>query len=429
MDDRSAIAWLGRRAGFGLGPGELDAGTALGVGAVIDRLVDPDAHGVPAAPDPWASVDLDAYDRGDGQNGDRAGLVRRASVQAWVDAMFVTPRPLEEWMRWFWHGHFVSALGVVKDPRLMVAQLRTIGAAGLGDFRSLLRAVTTDPAMLVYLDGDDSRLGAVNENYGREVLELFALGIGRFDESDVRAGAVALTGWRVDRRAGEASFVPRLHDDTPQRYLGRTGVHDVDSVVDAIVAHDACAPFVTAKLAHALLGPDVDDGLIHDLAADFAASGLQIRPLVRAALEAGVGGSSSTMVVAPVPWTVAAGRAAGVAAADLGRALLVSLRNAGQVPMAAPNVGGWPEGRAWLTTSTTLTRVDLAGRIAAKAPADNPARQAAAAGDVEALADALGRPGGFIGATDDALVALHRSGDDGVGVLAAALSSPDLVTG
>ncbi len=109
------------------------------------------------------------------------------------------------------------------------------------------------------------------------------------------------------------------------------------------------------------------------------------------------------MVMAPVPWAVAAGRAAGVGPDDLGRALLVSLRNAGQVPMTAPNVGGWPGGRAWLTSSTTLTRVDLAGRIASKAADGNPARQAAAAGDLDGLADHLGRPDGFIDATRTAL--------------------------
>ena len=100
--------------------------------------------------------------------------------------------------------------------------------------------------------------------------------------------------------------------------------------------------------------------------------------------------------MAPVPWVVAAGRAAGVGASDFRKALLVGLSHAGQVPMSAPNVGGWPGGAAWLTSSTTLARVDMAGAIASKAPAENPARQAAAAGDLEALADRLGRPDGFI---------------------------------
>ncbi|MGZ4681018.1 MAG: DUF1800 domain-containing protein [Acidimicrobiales bacterium] len=424
MDDRSAIAWLARRVGFGLGPGELDSLVALGVPSVVDRLVDPDAHGIAAAPDPWRSLDLAGYDIHKS-----GGPLRQASVEAWLQAMFVTPRPLEEWMRWFWHGHFVSTNGVVKDPRLMVGQLRMLGAEGLGDFRTLLRAVTIDPAMLVYLDGTDSRIGAVNENYGREVLELFALGVGNYSEADVRAGATALTGWHVYRPDGTASFQSRIHDDSPQSYLGRTGVHDLDTVVDAIVGHDACAPFITGKLARAILGPDVDDGLISRLAGDFAASGLQIRPLVRAILEAGLDGASSTMVMAPVPWAVAAARSAGVGPDDLGRALPLGLRDAGQLPMSAPNVGGWPGGRAWLTSSTTLSRVDLAGRIASKAPDADPARQAAAAGDLAALADRLGRPEGFIPATSAALGALHDRGDSGVGVLTAALSSPDLVTG
>ncbi len=186
--------------------------------AVVDHLVDPGAHGVAAAPDPWRSLDLAGYDPQDG-----AGLLRRASVEAWLAAMFVTPRPLEEWMRWFWHGHFVSTLGTVKDPRLMVGQLRMLGAEGLGDFRTLLRAVTVDAAMLVYLDGTDSRIGEVNENYGREVLELFALGVGNYSEDDVRAGATALTGWHVDRRDGSRrvrATVPRRHPAELPRPIG-----------------------------------------------------------------------------------------------------------------------------------------------------------------------------------------------------------------
>ena len=134
-----------------------------------------------------------------------------------------------------------------------------LGAEGLGDFRTLLRAVTLDSAMLVYLDGTDSRKGDVNENYGRELLELFALGVGNYSEDDVRAGAAALTGWHVYRRDTTVSFQPRIHDDTPQHYLGRDGVHDVDSVIDAVVDHEACAPFIAGKLARAILGPAVDD--------------------------------------------------------------------------------------------------------------------------------------------------------------------------
>src|SRR5262249_35738337 len=155
----------------------------------------------------------------------------------------------------------------------------------LGDFRTLLRAVSVDPAMLVYLDGVKNVRNGVNENYGRELLELFSLGIGHYSEDDVRAGATALTGWSVVRQPPSSRFVARQHDDTPQTYLGHAGVHDVDTVVDAVVANDACPAWIAGKLAKAILGPDVDQGLVTKLAADFKAGGLQLKPLVRAILE------------------------------------------------------------------------------------------------------------------------------------------------
>ena len=413
MGERDQVAWTLRRAGFGPAPGQLDGG----LGATVDALIDPDGHGVAPAPDPWAGVDLAGYDPAAKGAAPRKLVV--ATIGAWLVAMAESPRPLEEWMRWFWHGHFVSTIRVVKQPPLLVAQLRRLGELGLGDFRTLLRAVTVDPAMLVYLDGVTNRRGAVNENYGREVLELFALGIGHYTEADVRAGATALTGWRA------AGFEPRRHDDTPQSYLGRTGVHDVDTVVDAIVGHPACAPFITAKLARAVLGPTVNPALVDRLAADFAASGLQLRPLMRSILEAA--DASTELVSAPVPWLVSMIKASGAdPAAVITKNAEAGLVAAGQVPLDAPNVAGWPGGRAWLSASTTVARFNLATAVAGLAPADGAARQAAAGGDPDALADALGHPGGFGDGTRGALRDLAPHDPTGAGRLAVAMASPDL---
>ena len=192
MSDRSSIAWMYRRAGFGPAAGQLDTLEAGGLSAALDAFVDPGAHGAPAAPDPWANIDFTTFD----PKVDVRAFAAKM-IGAWLGAMVTSPRPFEEWMRWFWHGHFVSTIRVVKYPQLMAQQLRTFSALGLGDFRTLLKAVTIDPAMLVYLDGVTNQRTGVNENYGREVLELFTLGIGNYSEDDVRAGATALTGWRV----------------------------------------------------------------------------------------------------------------------------------------------------------------------------------------------------------------------------------------
>jgi uncharacterized protein (DUF1800 family) len=423
MDDRTAIGWLARRAGFGLAPGQLDQLVAAGLSTTLDRWMDPSAHGVAAAPDPWAGVQLSVgRPRHTGED--------RTLVFGWIKAMASTPRPFEEWMRWFWHGHFVSTLRVVLRPALMRNQLQLFGELGLGDFRSLLRAVTVDTAMILYLNGDTNKLGGINENYAREVLELFALGIGNYTEADVRAGATALTGYDVNFANGTSGFVPPRHDDTPQTFLGRTGVHDVDSVVDAIVSHPACGPFITGELARAVLGPTVNPGLIASLAKDFVASGLQLRPLMRAIVEAGLHGSSTPLVMAPVPWSVAMLRATSVSVASVAPELGRSLSGAGQVPLGAPNVGGWPGGANWLTSSATLARYDLACTLALEAPSSSPVVLAAQRGDWTALADGLGSPEGFSAPTLASLKELpggHAPADRAR--LALAIAAPDLVVG
>lgn len=426
--DRVTVALLHRRAGWGLAPGELEARVADGVEATIDRLVDPDAHGVAESPDPWTDVDLTVPMPGRGATTEQKMQMRRQlrdeglrAIEAWLDHLVATPRPLHDWMAWFWHGHFVSGLDKVKAPYLLVQQLRTFRSQPLAPFPALVRAVTTDPAMLVYLDGDTSTGVQPNENYGRELLELFTLGVGHYTEDDVKAGARALTGWTVRRATGSSQFVAARHDGTPQHYLGVDGVHDVDTVVDAVTNHPSCAPFVAGTLARAILGPDVDAALIDDLARSFAASGLDTRVLVRSILEALASGRATAAVNQPVPWLVGAQRATGGSLPA--RQRLQGLRAAGQVPMYPPNVAGWPTGATWFGASTVVARYDLAGALVPSVAADNPALAAASSFDLDALADALGRPEGFGDATRAALASVRG---DARSVLALALSSPDL---
>ena len=168
--DRSAIAWLHRRVGFGLAPGELDRLEKLGVDAVVDRLVDPNRHGVAPVRDPWQGLRLSQVPS-QGTNYRAEGF---AAIGAWLDHLSSTGRPTESWLTWFWHNHFPTAIAKVRLAGLMVTQLRLFQRAGAGSFAALLRGVTVDPAMLVWLDGRDNTRLTPNENYGREVMELFA---------------------------------------------------------------------------------------------------------------------------------------------------------------------------------------------------------------------------------------------------------------
>jgi len=416
MDVAATVARLHRRAGFGLAAGDRDAAVQRGVEAEMARLVDPAGAGIPTADDAWTGVDL-TFTKG------QVTATAVDMVHGWIGRMVATPRPLEERMAWFWHGHFVSALSKVRMPLAMATQIRLFQTAGLGSFPALVKAVTVDPAMLLYLDGTTSTGAAPNENYGREVLELFTLGRGNYAEADVHAGAVALTGWHVDRSdVSKSAFTPRRHDDSPQTYLGTSGVHDVDSVVAAITAQPACASFIAAEIAADILGPNVGADVVADLAAGFRASGLDVRALVGATIQklvAGVDGGG--VVLAPVPWLVMALRATGATLAA--RPLAAGLRAAGQLPLLPPNVGGWPRGDAWYGSATVVARFDLAAAVATAAPATSPAVVAAGAGDAAGLAVALGLPTPFGPDTAAAL----KTVTDARSRLVIALTSPEFV--
>ena len=377
MNDRDAVAWLYRRAGFGLAAGELAAAVSRGPQAEVQRLVG--AAAGTAAGDAWDDSQL-PYDP-------RDRSASQYAIGAWLSSLIASTDPLRDWMAWFWHGRFVSALDKVRVARLMVDQIRLFRSSGLGDFANLLQAVTIDPAMLIYLDGGLSTIKAPNENYGREVMELFTLGVGNYTEDDVKAAARALTGYRMRPQLQSAKFVPRNHDDAPQHYLGMSGVHDLDTVVGALVKHPALPMFVASKLSAAILGT-TDPVVVAPLAATFVDSSLNIAALVSATLSAGIAGAGQEIVLAPVPWFVIASRVTGAIVPT--KQALGGLRAAAQVPMLPPNVAGWPGGQAWFASGTVVARANLAMAIAAAAPADNPAVMAATSGDLDALGTALG---------------------------------------
>lgn len=412
MDDRAAVCWLHRRAGFGLALPALNEAIARGPAAEIESMLAASAIAAAVAADPWNDADLPL---------ERDKATSIAAITTWLDHLVATTTPLVDRMAWLWHGHFVSALDKVKIARLMVDQIRLFRREGLGSFALLLKAVTIDPAMLLYLDGATSTGAHPNENFSREVMELFTLGVGHFAEADVPAGAAALSGWRVQRAAGTADFVARRHDDTPQTYLGANSVHDVDSVVAAITSQPALGQFIATRFASEFLGVR-DPAVIGGLANTFTSSSLDISALARATLQAGVAGNSQSVVLAPVPWMVMAQRITGGVIKP--KARLAGLRTAGQIPMSPPNVAGWPGGAAWFGTSTVVARAGLASAIAASAPDDNPARVAASGSDHVALATALGLPTPSFGAATSAAL---DAASPGAQRLALALCSPEFV--
>lgn len=417
---RDDIAWLARRAAWGLRPGQLDELVALGTDAVVDLLVDPSAHGVAPEISPWAGLEYD----------DEQGARREQGINAlgqWMARLVETDRPFEHSLAWFWHDHFAVSYAVVNELPVLLAHLDLLRESALGDFRQLIRDVSTDAAMLIFLDGTTSTGEAPNENYGRELLELYTMGIGNYTEDDVQAAAVALTGWVVARRRDhEVFFVEPRHDPTPQVFLGQPGITGVDAVVDTAVGHPATPGFIAAKMARHFLG-DVDAATVESLARTFSGDDLAIAPLARAVLEAGLDGAGGPQVNAPVPWLITVLKATG--AVLPARGVLGLLRQMGQVPANPPNVGGYPGEQTWLASSATAGRFTAANLVARTTPSGAPALEAAAARDYDTLADLLLHPEGFSASTIAALDDLSHGAAPrpGEAVLAIALASPDVL--
>jgi uncharacterized protein (DUF1800 family) len=403
---RDDICRLHRRGGFGLAPAALRSAVERGLSAEIEQLLSP-----PVTGDPWDDTLLPIEP-----------MNRAASVYAihtWLETMVASQAPLVERLAWLWHGHFVSAIDKVRIARLMVEQVRLFRRAGLGPFRELLRSVTIDPAMLVYLDLRTSTGAEPNENYARELLELFALGEGAYTEADVKAGAAALTGWTLVRGEGAVRFREFRHDDTMQRYLGREGVHDLDSVIDAVMAHEALPTWIASVVADEVLG-DASAGVVAGLADRFVASGFELTELVRATLAA-IATDAAPMVLAPVPWYVIARGVTGATPEQ--RRVLPLLRAAGQLPMLPPNVAGWPGGSAWFGASSLVARANLAAVVADATP-QGEVLAAAEGDDVAVLAETLGLPSPGFGPESAMALASAAPGADR---LAAALITPEFV--
>ncbi len=283
----------------------------------------------------------------------------------WMHEMLVTPSPLTERMTLFWHNHFVSAQPKVPFGRLMFAQNAMLRANALGNFGVMLHAVGKDPAMVLYLDSVQNRKGAPNENFAREVMELFTLGEGRYTESDIKEAARAFTGWSLDRETGAFVFRPRLHDGGVKTVFGKRGEFDGDAVLDLILARPEVATFVTAKLWREFVSPDPDPVEIERVARRFRDSGYEVKVALRELLTSDAfyaKENRGALVKSPVEVVVGTLRQLGLTPEN-GLPFAIASASMGQNLMSAPNVKGWPGGDAWINASTLLARKQFRERI------------------------------------------------------------------
>jgi uncharacterized protein (DUF1800 family) len=412
LPEADRLRRLSDRLAFGA---RLTGGFDQAAGALLGQRAEPGGPpDVGAEPD-TSSKDQEVKKAAEKQLADQ----NQQAVRWWLDRMVATPSPLPEKLTWFWHGHFATGAGTVRSARLMLAQNQTLRAGALGGFGALAQAMVVDPALLVWLDGNQNRAGAPNENLGRELMELFVLGIGNYDEADVKEAARALTGWTVDKARMRAALDRKRYDAGAKTVLGRP-VSDAASLVATLVGRPESAAFVAGRVWARFVSdepapPEATARLVAALGPD-----RDVRALLRAVVaEPLFVDPASQLVKQPVEWAVGLMRAVDVRPAGLPdkewgslRTLLAQL---GQVPFQPPSVGGWPAGGAWLTTGAALARVNLA-RLVARNATDPPAT----AGDA---ADTLG-VGTWSART---AAALDRVRSDRRQLLAVAACSPEYV--
>ena len=290
-------------------------------------------------------------------NADRLEI-RRLS-RWWGERMVFTERPLQEKLALFWHGHFATGNVKVRDYRKMLQQLDLFHAKGKGPLRDLLRGIATDPAMLVYLDAGQNVKGNPNENFAREILELFTLGPGNYTEKDIREAARAFTGWTHDPDTLAFVINADQHDTDAKTFLGHTGNFDGYDIIDLILQEPATARFLAGKLHRYFVRDEGDEAVIDALAEQYRASGYDTAGLLRTIFlsrDFYAPASVAGQIKSPVQMVVGTYRKLGLADVPGVPDFHVATERLGQRLFEPPNVAGWAGGRAWITSATLLER-------------------------------------------------------------------------
>ncbi|MGH9026508.1 MAG: DUF1800 family protein [Acidimicrobiia bacterium] len=377
MADDALIAHLLRRTGFGPVPGQVEALVPGGVAAAVD--------GVLSAPPPPL-----------GDPPELASNQPNDMQRWWMLRMGQADIGLHEKMTWFWHGHITSAYKKVADTRLLWTQHLLLREQALGNFRTLLQAATIDPAMLSFLDGAGSQHQDPNENYARELQELFSIGRSRVKEANVRAGAKALAGWFIDADAGTAYFdknfaMPGTKSVT---FLGEPvnrAREVVDAVCDKMVARpEKFGTYLVGRLHRYFVGTEPDPARAEQLAVLFAQNDLSVAPVVEELIRHEsflADGTRLNRPRFPVEWVGAAFGVFGLTQPSQRRQ---ATRDLAQLPFDPPNVAGWPPGPRWLDGTFSLIRARVA-RAAAQHQGVDPALLETIGEDPDPVGAALAR--------------------------------------
>ena len=375
--ETALMAHLLRRASFVATPDELERATRRGYEETVEDLLNPvEVNELPEDLIRRYHVDQSELRQLDG------------AAAYWMYQMVTTKAPLEEKIALFWHGLFATGYSKLNQARTLLNQIDMFKRDGLGDFRSLLVELSRDPAMIIWLDNNENHKGAINENYGRELLELFSMGVGNYTEDDVKDCARAFTGWTIGNREymelrsardsdwpyGRLSwhfeYDAKDHDDGEKEFLGQSGRFNGEDIVDIICQQPATARFISTRLFQFFTADEVDEGgeqIIEQMMATYFESGYEIRSVLRTLFNSDYFKSREARfarVKGPIELVVGAIRTAGsYQTPTLGvQATANQAFFMGQGLLQPPTVEGWHEGVEWIDSGALVERVNFAAK-------------------------------------------------------------------
>lgn len=379
--EREKGAHLLRRFGLGASEAELDYYLQGGLDNAIERLLN---YETVEEPYDYDLIDMMALDL--------RGLVPQIASAWWTLKLITTRRPLQEKMTVFWHNHFATSAEKVSDGTLMYNQIQLLRDNATTDFHTLLMNVSKDPAMLYWLDNQYNVKGKPNENFAREVMELFTLGEGQgYTEQDVKEGARAFTGWStaggravadLPPRGGVFAFKEALHDEGEKTFLGRTGSLTGDDVIDILCQRPRCSVFLVNKMWEWFVYPKPDDALVERYADRFHKSGMNIKTLLGEIMRSDEFYSPKaerSIYKNPVDFVIPTLRQLGLGPILADRvkedadfnprrmgplaAGVLAMKQMGMQLLYPPDVSGWPRGAKWVSSATMVARIGWADKL------------------------------------------------------------------
>ena len=403
LTEREKIAHLLRRFGLGVSENELSYYLAPDYSAAVELLLNYEA-----VPEVFTlKPDVIRPDA-------KKPLPMPAVVTWWAARMIATQRPLQEKMTLFWHDHFATSAGKVKNAYMMLAQNETFREGATGNFRDLLRKASQEPAMLLWLDNQENVKGKANENFAREVMELFTIGIdGGYSEKDVTEAARAFTGWAFRRQSGASggpqfTFRPALHDTGQKTVLGLTGYLNGADVLNHLCDLPQCSRYITEKIIRYFVTTTPSADYVSRMAAVFRAENLEIKPLLRAIMMSPEFLETKTIrsvVKSPADFCIATARQLGyservrkvlmnaeISDSERRRGLApayqatTAMKSMGMSLLYPPDVSGWDGAEAWISSATMVQRIGWSEKLFA---GQKRAPRAAAAGSPFLIGDGL----------------------------------------